>query len=169
MARIDPRYWRIPGLAAPDGRLPGQGWIPISRDRVPTPLCRMGLRATYQKPRTTDAGDPSRRFPCLVDVSTIKGMDHVCATDNIYIPLQKGSCFCLLQWISSHCHRVILNRRVRTHTGGEPLLRFQVTLQRTHPTISRGATYSASVYGTDCVVCGDLKASSALHQEWLSY
>jgi len=58
---------------------------------------------------------------------------------------------------------------VLTHTGEEPLLRFQVTFQRTQATISRAATYSTSVYGTECVVSGDLNASPALCQECLSY
>jgi putative transposase len=64
--------------------------IPISRDRVRTLMRRIGLRAIYQKPRTTVPGDPSERFPCLVDVSTITAADQVWATDITYIPLQKG-------------------------------------------------------------------------------
>ena len=64
--------------------------IPISRDRVRNLMRRMGLRAIYQKPRTTVQGNPSERFPCLVDVSTITAVDQVWATDITYIPLQKG-------------------------------------------------------------------------------
>ena len=33
--------------------------IPISRDRVRKLIRRMGLRAIYQKPRTTVPGEPS--------------------------------------------------------------------------------------------------------------
>ena len=62
--------------------------IPISRDRVRNLMRRMGLRAIYQKPRTTVPGAPSERFPCLVDVSTITAVDQVWATDITYIPLQ---------------------------------------------------------------------------------
>jgi len=51
---------------------------------------RMGLRAIYQKPRTTVPGDPSERFPCLVDLSTVMAVDQVWATDITYIPRQKG-------------------------------------------------------------------------------
>jgi len=51
---------------------------------------RMGLRAIYQKPRTTVPGHPSERFPCLVDVSTVTAVDQVWANDITYIPLQKG-------------------------------------------------------------------------------
>jgi hypothetical protein len=50
----------------------------------------MGLRANYQKPRTTVPGDPAERFPCLVDLSEIKAADQAWATDITYIPLQKG-------------------------------------------------------------------------------
>ena len=64
--------------------------IPISRDRVRKLMRRMGLRAIYQKPRTTVPGDPSERFPCLVDLSTVTAVDQVWATDITYIPLQKG-------------------------------------------------------------------------------
>jgi putative transposase len=49
--------------------------IPISRDRVRNLMRRMGLRAIYQKPRTTVPGDPSERFPCLVDLSTFTVVD----------------------------------------------------------------------------------------------
>jgi len=51
---------------------------------------RMGLRAIYQKPRTTVPGDPSERFPCLVDLKEVTEVDQVWATDITYIPLRKG-------------------------------------------------------------------------------
>ena len=51
---------------------------------------RMGLRAIYQKPRTTVPGDPSERFPCLVELQLVTAVDKVWATDITYIPLQKG-------------------------------------------------------------------------------
>jgi putative transposase len=49
-----------------------------------------GLRAIYLKPRTTEPGDPSERFPCLVDLQLVTTVDQVWATDITYIPLQKG-------------------------------------------------------------------------------
>jgi len=64
--------------------------IPISRDRVRNLMRRMGLRAIYQQPRTTVPGDPSERFPCLVDLRLVTAVDQVWATDITYIPLQKG-------------------------------------------------------------------------------
>jgi len=50
----------------------------------------MGLRAIYQKPRTSVPGDPSERFPCLVALPLVMAVDQVWATDIIYIPLKKG-------------------------------------------------------------------------------
>ncbi len=64
--------------------------IPISCDRVRNLMRCMGLRAIYQKPRTTVPGEPSERFPCLVDVRVVTAPDQVWATDNTYIPLRKG-------------------------------------------------------------------------------
>jgi putative transposase len=73
----------VVGYLARDG-------IPISRDRVRNLMRRMGLRAIYQKPRTTVPGEPPERFPCLVDLSLVTAVDQVWATDITYIPLQKG-------------------------------------------------------------------------------
>ena len=64
--------------------------IPISRDRVRNLMRRMGLRAIYQKPRTTIPGEPSIRYPCLVDLNSITEPDQAWATDITYIPLRKG-------------------------------------------------------------------------------
>ena len=50
----------------------------------------MGLRVIYQKPRTTLPGEPSERFPCLVDLKQVRAADQIWATDITYIPLQKG-------------------------------------------------------------------------------
>ena len=51
--------------------------IPISRDRVRNLMRRMGLRAIYQKPRTTVPGEPSERFPCLVDLKQVTAADQI--------------------------------------------------------------------------------------------
>lgn len=91
MARIDALYLedpcsgsrRIVDYLARDG-------IPISQDRVRNLKRRMGLRAIYQRPRTTIPGDPSERYPCLVDLRLVTAVDLVCAIDFTYIPLQKG-------------------------------------------------------------------------------
>jgi putative transposase len=91
MARIDALYLEDPcsGSRRMVTYLAGEG-IPISRDRVRNLMHRMGLRAVYQKPRTTVPGNPSERVPCLVDLREITAVDQVWATDITYIPLQKG-------------------------------------------------------------------------------
>ena len=91
MGRIDALYLEDPcsGSRRMVDYLARDG-IPISRDRVRNLMRRMGLRAIYQKPRTTVPGEPSERFPCLLDLKQISRLDQVWATDITYIPLQKG-------------------------------------------------------------------------------
>jgi putative transposase len=91
MARIDAHYLEDPcsGSRRIVAYLAREG-IPISRDRVRNLMRRMGLRAIYQKHRTTLPGNPSERFPCLVDLREVTAVDQVWATDITYIPLPKG-------------------------------------------------------------------------------
>ena len=91
MARIDALFLEDPtsGSRRIVHYLAREG-IPISRDRVRNLMRRMGLRAIYQKPRTTIPGDPSIQYPCLVDLNRITEPDQVWATDITYIPLRKG-------------------------------------------------------------------------------
>ena len=91
MARIDVLYLEDPcsGSRRMVDYLARDG-IPISRDRVRNLMQRMGLRAIYQKPRTTVSGHPSVRFTCLVDLSIVTAVDQVWATDITYIPMRKG-------------------------------------------------------------------------------
>lgn len=91
MARIDVLYLEDPcsGSRRMVDYLSRDG-IPISRDRVRNLMRRMGLRAIYQKPRTTVPGHPSERFTCLVDLSLVTAVDQVWATDITYIPMRKG-------------------------------------------------------------------------------
>jgi hypothetical protein len=91
MARIDALYLDDPcsGSRRMVAYLAREG-IPISRERVRNLMRRMGLRAIYQKPRTTVQGEPSERFPCLVDPKQVRAVDQVWASDITYIPLQKG-------------------------------------------------------------------------------
>ena len=91
MPRIDALYLEDPcsGSCRMVVYLAREG-IPINRDRVRNLMRRMGLRAIYEKARTTVPGDPAERFPCLVDLRQVTTVDQVWATDITYIPLQKG-------------------------------------------------------------------------------
>jgi len=82
MARIDALYLDDPcsGSRRMVEYLTREG-IPISRDRVRKPMRRMGLRAIYQQPRTAVPGEPSERFPCLVDLKQVRAADQIWATD----------------------------------------------------------------------------------------
>ena len=50
---------------------------------------RIGLRAIYQKPRTTVPGHPSVRFTWLVDLSMVTAVDQAWATDITNILMRK--------------------------------------------------------------------------------
>ena len=78
MATIDALYLEDPcsGSRRMVEYLAREG-IPISRDRVRNLMRRMGLRAIYQKPRTTVPGEPSERFPCLVDLKQVTAADQI--------------------------------------------------------------------------------------------
>ena len=90
MARIDALYLEDPcsGSRRMVEYLAREG-IPISRDRVRNLMRRMGLRAIYQKPRITVPGEPSERFPCLVDLKQVTAADQIWAKDVTTIPLQR--------------------------------------------------------------------------------
>jgi len=111
MARIDALYLEDPcsGSCRIVEYLAREG-IPISRDRVRNLMRRMGLRPTYQKPRTTIPGEPSKRFPCLLDLRLVTAVDQVWATDITYIQLQKG--FLYLVAIFNLYSRSVLSRKL---------------------------------------------------------
>jgi len=91
MARIDVLYLEDPcsgSLRVVDYL--ARDRIPISRDRVRNLMRRRGLRAVYQKPRTTVSSHPSERLTCLVDLSMVTVVVQMWATDITYIPMRKG-------------------------------------------------------------------------------
>lgn len=91
MARLDALYMEDPYSSSRRmvDYLANEG-IPIGRDRIRHLMRRTGLRAIYQKPRTTIPGQPSERFPCLFDLKQITEVGQIWAADITYIPLQKG-------------------------------------------------------------------------------
>ncbi len=60
--------------------------MPFSRDRTRSLLRRRGLRAIYQKPRTTRPGVPSELFPYLAGLQLLTCPDRVWETDITFIP-----------------------------------------------------------------------------------
>ncbi len=124
MARIDAVYLEDPTTGsrlmvhylARDGIL-------ISRDRVRNLLRYMGLRAIYQKPRSTVPGDPSERFPCLVELRAITASDQVWATDITGDPLCKGFLYlaAVVDLFSRHVHSWRLSNSLDTEFALEAL------------------------------------------------
>ena len=80
--------------------------ITIGRDRLRNLMGRMGLRVIHQKPRTTVPGQPSERFPCLVDLKQITAVDQIWATDITDLPLQKGFLY-LVAIMDLHSRHVV--------------------------------------------------------------
>jgi len=78
MARIDTLYLEHPcsGSRRIIAYLAREG-VPIRRDKVRNLLLSMGLRAIYQKPRTTVPGDPTEGFPCRVYLREITAVDQM--------------------------------------------------------------------------------------------
>ena len=91
IARIDALYLEDPctGSRRMVDYLVREG-IAIGWDRMRHLLRRMGLQAIFQKPFTHIPGDPSERYPCLVDVNQVTAVDQIWVTEITYIPLQNG-------------------------------------------------------------------------------
>jgi putative transposase len=142
IARIDALYLEDPcsGSHRIEDYLAREG-IPISRARVRNLMRRMGLRARYQKSRTTAQGNQSERFPCLVDVSMVTAVDQVWATDITYIPLQKGFIQLVeivfskyvLSWKVSNSLCPVSTTKMICHRGGDHTKSAEQALHRRAP------------------------------------
>ena len=64
------------------------------------------VQAIYQRSRTTVSGNPSERYPCLVDFRELTWVEQVWATDITDIPLQKGFLY-LVAIIDLHSRHVL--------------------------------------------------------------
>ena len=162
MARIDALYLEDPcsGSRRMVDYLAREG-IPINRDRVQNLLRRMGLRAIYQKPRTTAPGGPSERFPCLVDLRLVTAVDQVWATDITYIPLPKG--FLYLVAIVDLLYRNVLSWKLSnsldTSSASMPWRwHWQVVASQRSSTPIRAAN---SPLATSCRNCRQRRSRSA--------
>lgn len=64
--------------------------IKITRDRVRRLMRLMGLRAIYQKPRTSQKNPNHKIYPYLLRDKVIERPNQVWATDITYIPMKQG-------------------------------------------------------------------------------
>ncbi len=80
----------------------------------------MGLRALYQKPRTTIPHPTHREYPYLLRDLLIDRRNQVWCSDITYIPMRKG--FCYLAAIMDWSTRKVLSWRLsNTMAAGEAL------------------------------------------------
>jgi putative transposase len=76
----------------------------VNRKRVTRLLRLMGLEAIYPKPRLSQAGAVSQKYPYLVRGVSIDRTDYVWSSDITYIRLAKGFVYlvAILDWFSRY-------------------------------------------------------------------
>ncbi len=103
MRRLDALHLDLPfaGSRMLRDLLRGEG-LTIGRDHVRTLMRRMGIRAIYRRPRTSQPHPPHPIYPYLLRGLTIDRPNHVWATDITYIPMARGFVFlcAIMDWAS---------------------------------------------------------------------
>jgi putative transposase len=76
----------------------------VNPKRVRCLMRTMAIEAIYPKPRTSQAGHPSRKFPYLLGGLDINRPDMAWATDITYIPLRRGFCYLcvMMDWATRY-------------------------------------------------------------------
>ena len=91
MRRIDELHLQYPFAGARMLRdLLRQEGHAIGRRQVATLMRRMGIRAIYRMPRTSQRHPAHRIYPYLLRQLTITRPNHVWAADITYIPMRRG-------------------------------------------------------------------------------
>lgn len=89
--------------------LRNQGYC-VGRKRGQRLMARMGLRAVYQRPRTTVPHPEHRKYPCLLRDLVIERPNQVWCADITYIPMRRG--FLYLAAIMDWATRRVLSWRL---------------------------------------------------------
>lgn len=91
MKLIDAQFMETPfyGSRQMARHLRNQGYN-VGRKRVRRLMARMGLRAVYQKPKTTVPHPEHRKYPYLLRDLVIERPNHVWCADITYIPMRRG-------------------------------------------------------------------------------
>ena len=78
----------------------------VGRNRVARLMCKMGLRAIYQKPNTSAPHPEHRVYPYLLRDLAIVRPNQVWCSDITYIPMRRGFLYlvAIMDW---HSHRVL--------------------------------------------------------------
>ncbi|WP_407920728.1 IS3 family transposase [Frigidibacter oleivorans] len=111
MKLIDAQFMETPfyGSRQMARHLRNQGYC-VGRKRVRRLMARMGLRAVYQRPRTTVPHPEHRKYPYLLRDLVIERPDHVWCADITYIPMRRG--FLYLVAIMDWATRRVLSWRL---------------------------------------------------------
>ena len=111
MRIIDEEYLKYPffGSRQMMRHLRNNGHI-ISRKRVRRLMKKMGIRAIYQKPRTSIANKDHKIYPYLLRDLRIDRANQVWCSDITYIPIKKG--FMYLVAIKDWYSRKVLSWRL---------------------------------------------------------
>ncbi|WP_406871236.1 IS3 family transposase [Thioclava sp. 'Guangxiensis'] len=111
MKLIDAQFMETPfyGSRQMARHLRGEGYC-VGRKRVRRLMARMGLRAVYQRPKTTVPHPEYPKYPYLLRDLSITRPDHVWCADITYIPMQRG--FLYLVAIMDWATRRVLSWRL---------------------------------------------------------
>jgi putative transposase len=103
MRLLDEQYTRTPfyGKRKMVVLLAEQGYV-VDRKRVKRLMQLMGLETIYPKPRLSQPGEPSVRYPYLLREMTINRRDQVWSCDITYIRLIRGFVYlmAIIDWFS---------------------------------------------------------------------
>lgn len=111
MKLIDAQFMETPfyGSRQMARHLRNQGYC-VGRKRVRRPMARIGLRAVYQRPRTTVPHPEQRKYPYLLRDLVIERANQVWCADITYIPMPRG--FLYLVAIMDWATRRVLSWRL---------------------------------------------------------
>lgn len=105
MRLLDEQYTRTPfyGIRRMTASLQQQGHV-VNHKRVGRLLRLMGLEAIYPKPRLSQPGPVSQRYPYLLRDLPIVRPDQVWSSDITYVPMRHGFLYlvAILDWYSQY-------------------------------------------------------------------
>jgi putative transposase len=105
MRLIDRQYTETPfyGSRRMTAWLRNQGYA-VNRKRVSRLMNLMGIEAVYPKKRLSLADVQAKKYPYLLKGLSIKGPDHVWATDITYIRMRQGFVYlvAIMDWFSRY-------------------------------------------------------------------
>jgi putative transposase len=105
MRLLDEQYTRTPfyGIRKMTAWLSTQGYE-VNHKRVARLLREMGLCAIYPKPRLSQPGEQTTRYPYLLRGLSIDRVNQVWSTDITYIRLQRGFLYlvAIIDWFSRY-------------------------------------------------------------------